>query len=298
MGKSKSIRLKHSQIERQELPKFFYAPESRIRHPLQLLRQMWRDLLACRGLAWQLMVRDISAQYRQSILGLFWAFIPPIVTAVGLTFARNVNIVNLGDTELPYPAYVMFSTAIWQTFTEALNSPLQELNTAKGMLAKINFPREALILSGLGKVLFNFGIKLILIIALFIWFQMPVTWSAFLAPVALIHLVIFGTAIGLFLAPIGTLYQDIPKILTLFLGFWLLITPVIYAVPQTGTFAALVNLNPVTPLLVTIRELATTGVLSNPQGFWVVSFIAIIGLLVAWLFYRLAMPFIVERMSA
>ncbi|WP_066425198.1 ABC transporter permease [Anabaena sp. 4-3] len=298
MGKFKNIKLQHFQTARQELPKFFYAPESRLRHPLQLFKQMWRDLLNSRGLAWQLIVRDISAQYRQSFLGIFWAFIPPIITAAGLTFARNANIVNLGNTDLPYPAYVMFSTALWQTFTEALNSPLQEVNAAKGMLAKINFPREALILAGLGKVFFNFGIKLILIVALFIWFQIPVTWIAILAPVALIHLVILGTAIGLLLAPIGTLYQDIPKLITVFLGFWLLITPVIYAVPQTGKFAILVNLNPVTPLLVTVRELATTGVLSNPQGFWVVSVIAIVGLLVAWLVYRLAMPFIVERMSA
>lgn len=287
-----------SEFKNRRSSKFVHTPESHLKHPIRLLKIMTRDLFASRELAWQLMVRDISAQYRQSFLGIFWAFVPPIVTAAGLTFARNTNIVNLGNTDLPYPAYVMFSTALWQTFTEALNSPLQEVNAAKGMLAKINFPREALILAGLGKVFFNFGIKLILIVALFIWFQMPITWTVILAPVALIHLIILGTAMGLLLAPIGTLYQDIPKLLTLFLGFWLLITPVIYSVPQTGKFATLVHFNPVTPLLVTVRELATTGILSNPQGFWIVSVVAIVGLLVAWVVYRLAMPFIVERISA
>jgi lipopolysaccharide transport system permease protein len=279
--------------------KFVYTPESQLKHPVQLLKIMARDLLASRGLAWQLIVRDINAQYRQSFLGIFWAFVPPIVTAAGLTFAKNANIVNLGETDLPYPAYVMFSMSLWQTFTEALNSPLQEVSNASGMLAKINFPREALILTGLGKVFFNFGIKLILIIGLFIYFQIPVTWNVLLAPVALIHLVMLGTAIGLLLAPIGTLYQDISKLLTLALGFWLLLTPVVYSVPQKNSLAStLVQLNPVTPLLVTTRELATTGVISQSQGFWLVSCIAIAGLLVAWLFYRLAMPFIVERMSA
>ena len=59
-----------------------------------------------------------------------------------------------------------------------------------------------------------------------------------------------------------------------------------------------VRWNPVTPLLVTIRELATTGLLSEPVQFWVASLVALVGLLLSWLFYRLAMPFVIERISA
>jgi lipopolysaccharide transport system permease protein len=259
---------------------------------------MRRDLLISRELAWRLMVRDISAQYRQSFLGIFWAFVPPIVAAAGLTLASQAKVLNLGETDLPYPAYVMFSMALWQTFVESLNGPVQAVITAKPMLAKINFPREALILSQLGQVFFNFGIKLILIIGLFLWFRIPVTWAVILAPVALIHLVALGAAIGLFLAPIGALYEDVSRGLTLAVGAWLFFTPVVYPPPQTGLFAALVRLNPVTPLLVTTRELATTGVISDPQRFWLASLLAIGGLLVSWLVYRIAMPFVIERISA
>lgn len=275
-----------------------YSPESRIRHPLQLFREMWRDLLASRELAWRLLVRDISAQYRQSLLGIFWAFIPPVITAAGFTLAKSNGIVNIGNTELPYAAYVMFSMSLWQTFVEAINGPVQAVTSAKSMLARINFPREALIVSKLGEVFFNFGIKLILIFGLFIWYKIPVTWSLILAPVALIHLVLLGTFIGLLLAPMGALYQDFSKGLTLFTGFWLFITPVVYPIPSTGAFSSIVKLNPVTPLLVTTRELATTGVISDPQGFWIASLIAILGLLLAWIIYRLAMPFVVERISS
>lgn len=282
----------------QRLPTVIYRPESQIRRPLQLFKEMWRDLLASRELAWRLMVRDISAQYRQSALGFLWAFIPPIITAVGFTLAKGNGIINVGNTDLPYPAYVMFSMTLWQTFTEALQAPIQGLTQAKQMLAKINFPREAIILAKLGEVAFNFGIKLILIVGLFIWFKMPVSGSAILAPVALIHLVMFATFIGMLLAPIGALYQDVTKGIVLVTGLWLFLTPVVYPVPSDGVFGTIVKLNPVTPLLVTARELATTGVVSNPQGFWLASLFAIVGLLVAWIFYRLAMPFVVERMSS
>lgn len=275
-----------------------YRPESRIRHPLQLFREMGRDLLASRELAWRLLVRDISAQYRQSLLGIFWAFIPPVITAAGFTLAKSNGIVNIGHTELPYAAYVMFSMTLWQTFVEALNGPVQAVTAAKAMLARINFPSEALIVAKLGEVFFNFGIKLILIVGLFIWFKIPVTWSLILAPVALIHLVLLGTFLGLLLAPIGALYQDITRGLTLITGFWLFLTPVVYPVPSNGVFGSIVKLNPVTPLLVTIRELATTGVISDPQGFWIASLITILGLLLTWVFYRLAMPFVIERISS
>ncbi|PLZ56626.1 ABC transporter permease [Fischerella thermalis] len=281
-----------------QLPEVIHTPESSLKHPLRLLQQMWRDLLASRELAWRLMVRDISAQYRQSFLGIAWAFLPPIVMAASFTLAKGAQVINVGVTDIPYPAYVMFSTALWQTFVEALNGPVQAVTVAKPMLARVNFPREALILAKLGEVFFNFGIKTILIVALFIFFRVSVSWTVIIAPVALIHLVLLGTFIGILLAPFGVLYQDVSKGLSLITGFWLFLTPVVYAVPNEGTFGYLVKLNPVTPLLVTTRELATTGVVSEPLGFLVVSAITIIGLLLTWIAFRLAMPFVVERVSS
>ncbi|HAZ45742.1 MAG TPA: polysialic acid transporter [Cyanobacteria bacterium UBA11369] len=280
-------------------PEVIYTPESLLRHPVQLFRLMWRDLLASRELAWRLMVRDISAQYRQSFLGFAWAFLPPIVMAAGFTLAGEAKIFNVGATDLPYPAYVMFSTALWQTFVEALNGPVQAVIVAKPMLARVNFPREAIILAKVGEVLFNFAIKLILIVGLFIWFRIPVSWTVILAFVALIHLIMLGTLIGMLLSPLGVLYQDVSKGLTMVTGFWLFLTPVVYPMPSgEGLFGLLVKLNPVTPLLVTTRELATVGVISNPVGFWVVSIITIFGLMVTWIAFRLAMPYAIERVSA
>ncbi|MDY6902902.1 MAG: ABC transporter permease, partial [Cyanobacteriota bacterium] len=208
-----------------------HRPQSQMRHPLRLFKDMWLDLLGSRELAWRLMVRDISAKYRQSFLGIIWAVIPPIVMAATFTLAKSGGAVNIGATDIPYPAYVMFSTTLWQTFVESLQGPIQAVTAAKAMMAKINFPREALILAKLGEVFFNFGIKLILIIGLFIWFQIPVTWSAILAPVALVHMILLGTFIGLLLAPMGALYKDFSMGITLATSFWLFLTPVVYPVP-------------------------------------------------------------------
>jgi lipopolysaccharide transport system permease protein len=280
------------------LPEVVHTPDSLLKRPILLARMMWRDLLASRELAWRLMVRDISAQYRQSMLGILWAFIPPIAMALGFTLAKEANVITVGATDLPYPAYVMFSTALWQTFVEAVSGPVQAVIQAKPMLARVNFPREALILAKLGEVGFNFAIKLILIVALFLWFRVSVSSSVLLAPVALIHLVMLGTLVGVLLAPLGVLYQDVSKGLAMLTSFWLFITPVVYPVPSKGVFGQLVTFNPVTPLLVTTRELATTGIISNPGAFWLVSGLTMLGLLLTWVAFRVAMPYVIERVSA
>jgi len=66
----------------QHLPLTIYTPESQLRHPRQLLRAMFHDLKASRELAWRLFGRNISSQYRQSMLGYFWAFLPPLFTTL------------------------------------------------------------------------------------------------------------------------------------------------------------------------------------------------------------------------
>lgn len=279
-------------------PEIVYTPESLLRRPRFLLWTMWNDLLASRELAWRLMVRDISAQYRQAFLGVAWAFIPPVAMAVGFTLAKDANVFTVGETDIPYPAFVMFNTALWQTFVDACTGPVQAVILAKPMLSRVNFPREAIILAKLGEVGFNFGIKLILIVALFLYFRVPVSWTVILAPVALIHLILLGTLVGILLAPIGVLYQDVSKSLNMIMGFWLFLTPVIYPVPTEGTFGMLVSLNPVTPLLVTARELATVGVLSEATNFWVVSGLTLVGLLLTWIGFRIAMPYVVERVTS
>ncbi|MCJ2542061.1 ABC transporter permease [Thermostichus vulcanus] len=275
-----------------------HTPASPLRAPLKLLRAMGSDLLASRELAWRLMLRDISAQYRASLLGFVWAFIPPIVMAFSFSLASEAEVFTPGQTDLPYPAYVMFSTSLWQTFVEALNGPIQAVTQAKPMLTRVNFPREAIILAKLGEVGFNFAIKLILIVGLFGVYRIPVGPSALLAPVALIHLILLGTMVGTLLSPLGALYQDVSKGITLVTGFWLFLTPVVYPVPTSGRLEMLVNLNPVTPLLVTTRELATTGILTQIPSFWWVSGLVWVGLLLTWIGFRLAMPYVIERVSS
>jgi lipopolysaccharide transport system permease protein len=258
---------------------------------------MLTDLWAARGLAWRLFVRDISAQCRTSFLGVLWKFVPPIITAIGFTLAKETKIFNVGATEIPYPAYVMLSMVLWQTFQEAMQAPLKALQNSKSLLGRINFPREALILAKLGEVIFNFGIKLVLISAIFAYFDLTVTSTIFLAPLGLLSLLALGLCFGILLAPLSLISDDIERTVAAVQSFWIFLTPIVYPMPHGGLFATVVGLNPVTPLLVTTRELATGTGISDPVGFIVVSIVAGLVLCLSWLVFRLSMPRVIERLG-
>lgn len=280
-----------------ELQTTVYTPESPLQHPGKLLSGMMADLFAARGLAWRLFVRDISAMYRQSFLGYFWAFMPPVITTLTFVFLSSQGIVNLGDTKIPYPAYVLIGTFIWQSFADALNNPLRIVNQSRGLLTKINFPREALILSGLGEVIFNLLIRSTLLIPVFIYYKFPLSTTMLLVPAGIAVLILLGLSIGILLTPIGLLYGDIAKGLMMLTGLWMLLTPVVYPKPSQGIGAWLATWNPVSPLIITTREWMMGQPLTQLTGFFLVVVLGLVMLFVGWLIYRLTMPILVERLG-
>lgn len=275
-----------------------YTSESQVRSPRRLFRSMWRDLRASRELSWRLFVRDLSAQYRQSLFGIIWAFIPPIVTSVVFIFLQSRNIVNFGETAIPYPVYVLVSVVLWQLFAESLNAPLKSVTAAKPLLAKINFPREALIISAFYMVLFNMVIKLSIITVVFLVFRLAPTWGLLLAPLAVLMLSLLGFAAGLALTPVGMLYTDIGTSIPIFIQLFFFVTPVVYPPPEDFPFSLIAVLNPISPLLIAARDLITVGTISNPVPFAIVGGLTLVLLLLSWVIYRLALPIIIERMSA
>jgi lipopolysaccharide transport system permease protein len=275
-----------------------YTPESSLRNPLRLLHDMFRDLINGRELAWRLAVRDISAQYRQTALGLLWAFILPLAHTATWIFLNGSGIVSIKDTTLPYPVYVFTGTMLWAIFMDAVNAPLQQTSNAKQMLAKINFPREALVVSGIYQTLFNGAIKILLMLIVIIISGIYPGWSLIWFLLAILSLILTGTALGLLITPVGLLYTDVGKSLPLLMQFLMYLTPVVFPMPKGGLAAIIYNLNPLTPLITTARNWLTGASSEFFSYYLFVNGFVLILLLMVWVIYRAAMPILIERMSA
>lgn len=274
-----------------------YSPESALRNPRALFQNMASDLMSSRELAWQLFLRGISASYRQTFLGYFWAFLPPLALALGFSIAASAKVINVGDTGLPYVAYIVISMALWQTFSESLTGPISALNNSKKILTKVNFPREALILAKLWEIIFNMTPKLILIAGILLWYNIPPSIGLLYAPLGITAIILAGITIGILLAPIAMLYKDISKALPLALFFGLFATPIVFPLPKEGIFSQIVYWNPVTPLLVTTRDWLTGSEVELLPEFFFVTLITLGIFVAAWILLRLAMPYVIERLG-
>ena len=284
-------------ITTESLPVTVYSPESPLLNPVQLVRGMFSDLLASFELGWRLFVRDNSAQYRQSILGYIWAFIPPLVASLPFVFLNSQGVVNMGKTNIPYAAYAMIGTIVWQVFVDALTSPLKTVSSAKSMLTRINFPREALLLSGLGMVAFNFLIRFVLLIGVFAWFKIVPPATAVFFPLGVLALIIIGFMIGVLLTPVGLLYNDIAQTIPIAATFLMFLTPVLYPPPTSGLAGAITKWNPLTPLVTATRDWLTVGQATDLFSFSIVSISTCILLFLGWVIYRLALPHVISRIG-
>ena len=273
-----------------------YSADADLRQPRQFARGLFGALVAARLPAGRLMVRDLRAQHRQSALGYLWMILPPIATTLAWVLLNNALFNDTATTETPYAIFVLVGTLLWQGLVDSLNAPLQKLSNSSGLVTKVNFPTEALYMAGFGEVTLNAVVRLLLLIPVFIWYGVTPTGWIVLAPVGVMSILVFGYAIGMLLTPIGMLYHDVPKAITVALTFWFLVTPVAYVSPEEGIGVAFQRLNPMAPLITTTRDWFTVGS-ANFTAFIAVSAAAGVLAVAGLVFCRVSMPHLVDRLS-
>ena len=276
-----------------------YNSRSEIRSPGKLFHGIVRDFYEGRELSWRLFLRNLRSLYRQTLLGLFWAFLPPVANTAMWIFLKSAGAFKMEGTNVDATVYILTGMILWQAFIDAFQMPMNVLNKNKNMLSRLNFPRESLLAVGLGEVLFNLAIRLLLLIPAFWWFEVGLPETLALAPIAIFGIVFFGMALGLLIMPVGTLYLDVGRFISMAMPFWMIITPIIY-VPWTTYPGNLLNwVNPAAPLLIMGRDLLLVGS-SSPHLMlgWVFLAATVPLLLLGLVVYRVSLPVLIERMQA
>lgn len=288
METSRTIYTKHTQ-------EVVYTPDAHLGFGWHVWREMARELIQSRELMWRLFLRDLSARYRQSVFGYVWAVMPAIVTVVTFTYLKGSGTLPIGQTNMPYSAYVLLGMSVWQLFATGLTRTTQSLVQASAIITKINFARETLVLAAFGESIFNFLIRIVLIAGVFAWFGIVPAWTVIFVPFVLIPLVLMTVGFGFILSIANGVFRDIGSSLGLVLTFAMFLTPVIYPPPTEWPKVLINYLNPVSPFIIATRDLTTKGTLSQPDGLLWVSVFSLLVFLVAWRIFHLAMSRIAER---
>jgi len=274
-----------------------YTSDPLLSRPGDFFHELGTDFLNSRELAWRLFLRGLSAKYRQTLLGYFWAVLPPVATTLVFLLLREGGVVNTGDTGMPYVAFLLISTSLWTLFSDAVGAPLRMMTASKAMLIKINFPREAVVFASMGEVIFNFLLRMVLVVGIMAWYQILPPVTVLLFPLGVASLLLMGIALGVLLLPLGMLYQDIVKMLPMLMNIWMLLTPVVYVGSNSGVRGELMRWNPVSPVLTTTRDWLVTGATPYLHNFATIMGVTFVLLLAGWLLFRLAMPHVISRLG-
>jgi lipopolysaccharide transport system permease protein len=274
-----------------------YSPTQKFRDTISIKR-MFADLKEASFLGKQLFIRDTKGMFRQSFLGILWAFIPPFFNAGIWVFLNATGAVKVESAGIPYPIFVLCGTILFQTFIESLTLPYQTVDAGKGMMAKLNFPREAFLITTFYKLLFNFFLKLVAFLVITFFLDINISQYILLFPVGVLVIILFGMSIGIFLIPFQMLVQDFSRIISLGGQVLMYLTPVVYPMPKAGLLKIIATINPLTELI----SIPRNWLCSVPNGSYYLYFITIgcsvLLLFFGWIVYRITMPIIVERIGA
>ena len=244
------------------------------------LKEVWayRELLSL--LVW----RDVSVRYKQSVVGIGWAVIQPVMTMIifSLVFGRFAGLPSEG---IPYPVYTYCALLPWNYFARSLGDSSDSLVGSSNLVTKVYFPRLILPLSKVFAGLIDFAIAFVILLLLMAWYQVLPTSGVFLLPIFLLIAMISALGVGLWLTALNVKYRDVKFVVPFLTQFWMYASPVAYSatiVPEQWRW--LYGLNPMVGAVEGFRW-ALLGKAAPDFVMMAVSLSIVVVLFVSGLFY-------------
>jgi lipopolysaccharide transport system permease protein len=226
----------------------------------------FQKLLEGRELLYFLTLREIKAKYKQTVLGVSWAFLQPLLLM--LTFTVVFSLLTEVPTDgLPYAIFSYCAILPWSFFSGILSRGTGSLVSNQVLINKIYFPRDIIPLAVIGAAIVDFVIGAMLFVVLLWFYHIPLTaYGLLFFPIFLIQLLL-TTGLILILSPLNVFYRDIGHVLPLLTQIWMFATPVIYplsVVPES--FRAIYSLNPMAGIIDGYRAVLLHGTLPDMQS--------------------------------
>lgn len=204
-----------------------------------------KELYKFRGMIAFLSWKDVIVRYKQTVLGILWAIIQPIVSMVIMSFVFG-GIANMPSEDgIPYPVMVYSALLCWNFFTSAFSSTSNSLVANGHLLKKIYFPRLALPISSVVTAFVDFAISFLVLVGIMVFYRYLPSIRILALPLFIIIAFVIALGFGLFFATMNVKYRDIRYIVPVILQFGMYLSPVAYTstvIPEN--LRLLYSLNP------------------------------------------------------
>lgn len=214
----------------------------------------FQDLIRHRELLYFLILRDVNVRYKQTIAGISWTLLQPILTVLVFTFLFG-QITNISSSKIPYPIFVFSGLIFWNLFSRSIITSSESIVANQNLVKKIAFPRIILPLASIGVHLVDFLFSFIIfLILIFIFHYQPSVWGFVILPFILIITLISSIGLGCFFASINVKYRDIRLLLPFLIQLLFFLTPIIYPLRSiSSNYRILLLLNPFAGIVETFK---------------------------------------------
>ncbi len=242
------------------------------------------DLWQYRELLYFLTWRDIKVRYKQTVLGIAWAIIQPLVIMVvfSIFFGRLAKVPSDG---LPYPIFTFCALLPWQLFAHALTESSNSLVANERLITKVYFPRLVIPLSAVLSGLVDFVFALFILLGMMFYYGIVPTTAVWTLPFFILLALTTALAVGLWLSALNVQYRDVRYTIPFVTQLWLFTSPVAYPsslVPEA--WRLLYGLNPMVGVVEGFRW-ALLGKAEGPGSILAVSVAAVLVLLISGLYF-------------
>lgn len=247
-----------------------------------------RTIAGHEHLLWHLCAREVRVRYKQSLLGALWALFVPLsmMLTFAFVFGRVTGLSSSFNTGMPYPVFLYVGLLPWVFFAQATATATNSLVSNRSLVTKIYLPRELFPISAVLSCLFDFLIASIVLVGLIGYYEVFTPWDCRLGPMALWCIVAFGVQIiftiglALWLSMANLFFRDVKYLVTIGLQLMMFLTNVIYPLPAGDPIVhALLQLNPMTPIIATYRRTLIEGLAPDPAPLAAALLISILTLL-------------------
>lgn len=207
-------------------------------------RNYWRDLWRYRELFYFMAWRDVLVRYKQTVVGVLWAVIRPLLTMLVFTLVFG-KLAKLPSGDAPYPILVFAGLLPWMFFANAFAEAGNSLIANSNMISKVYFPRLVIPTSAVIVSFVDFMISFVLLLVLMIWYGYWPSWRILTLPVFVIMTFAASMGAGLWIAALNVKYRDFRYVVPFVIQFGLYISPVGFSsaiVPEQ--WKLLYSLNP------------------------------------------------------
>lgn len=198
---------------------------------LYTVQQLW----AYRGLLYYLVLRELKARYKNSVLGFLWSLLNPL--GMMLVFAVIFGILRPQAEIERYPIFLLCGLLPWNYFSDSVLGSLTSISEGASLVKKVYFPREILPIAEVLSQLVNFLLAFVVLFAILFIFRSKLNpWLWALLPLVILIQTCFQIGIGLILSTLNVFYRDTAMIMNVFILALFFLTPIFYSVdllPQT-----------------------------------------------------------------